>query len=129
MRNIRFWIPVIIGAVATPVCWYLIGVSAVGSGASGHAGAGMVALLLFYPSPSFSRMLLAGGLSSDAFLSLVMSRLAFAGMLLQFPLYGFIISYAKLKRHWWLRLCAGVVWIHITAIIAGVMVFFIQTWL
>lgn len=129
MRNIRFWIPVIIGAVATPVCWYLIGVSAVGSGASGHAGAGMVALLLFYPLPSISRMLIAGGPSSDALFPLVMVRLAEAGMLLQFPLYGFIISYAKLKRHFLPRLAAVVIWIHITAITAAVMVFFIQSWL
>jgi hypothetical protein len=89
----------------------------------------MLALLLFYPLPSFSRMLLAGGTSGDALFPLVMVRLAELGMLLQFPLYGFIISYAKLKRHWWIRLCAGLVWIHITAIVAGVMVFFIQTWL
>ena len=128
MKNIRFWIPVIIGVSLTPVCLYLIGTSVGYSGASDHAGAGMGAMLLFYPLPVFFMMLFAGA-SGDAFLSHVISRLAFAGMLLQFPLYGFIISYAKLKRHWWLRLCAGVVWIHITAIIAGVMVFFIQTWL
>jgi len=129
MRNIRFWIPAIIGALLTPVCLYLIAMSAHGSGASGHAGAGMVPMLLFYPLPSFSMMFFAGGPSSDAFLALVISRLATAGMLLQFPLYGFIIGYAKLKRHLWLRLCAGVVWIHIIAIIGGLMVFFIQTWL
>jgi len=129
MRNIRFWIPAIIGALLTPVCVYLIAMSARGSGASGHAGAGTGAMLLFYPLPSFSLMLFAGGPSSDAFFSHAMSRLATAGMLLQFPLYGFIISYAKLKRHLWLRLCAGVVLIHIIAIIGGIMVFFIQTWL
>lgn len=128
MKSIRFWIPVIIGVLLTPVCLYVIFASA-GSSASGHAGAGMLALLLFYPLPSFSRMLLAGGTSGDALFPLVMVRLAELGMLLQFPLYGFIISYAKLKRHWWIRLCAGLVWIHITAIVAGVMVFFIQTWL
>jgi hypothetical protein len=43
------------------------------------------------------------------FLSLVILRLAFAGMVLQFPLYGFIISYTNFKRHLWLRVCAGVV--------------------
>lgn len=127
MRNIRFWIPVIIGALLTPLCWYLIVASAVGSGASGHAGAGMVAMMVFYPMPVLFLMLFAGGPSSDAFLSHVVSRLAIAGMLLQFPLYGFIISYAKLKRHLWLRLCAVVVWIHIVAILGGLMVFFIQT--
>jgi len=48
-------------------------------------------------------------------------------MILQFPLYGFIISYANLKRRWWLRLAAAIVWLHLIAIFAGVMVFFIQT--
>jgi len=126
MRNIRFWIPAIIGALLTPVCLYLIVMSARGSGASGHAGAGMIAMLLFYPLPVFSMMLFAGGPSSDAFLSHVISRLAFGGMVLQFPLYGFIISYANLKRHLWLRLCAGLVCLHIIAIIGGLLVFFLQ---
>jgi hypothetical protein len=129
MRNTRFWIPAIIGVLLTPVCLYLIATSARGSGASGHAGAGMGAMLLFYPLPVFSMMLFAGGPSSDAFLSHVISRLAFAGMVMQFPLYGFIISYANLKRHLWLRLCAGVVWLHIIAIIGGLMFFFIRAWL
>ena len=83
-------------------------------------------MLVFYPLPVFSMMLFAGGSSSDAFLSHVISRLAFAGMVLQFPLYGFIISYANLKRHLWLRLCAGVVWLHTIAIIGCLTVFFIQ---
>lgn len=127
MKNIRFWIPLIIGVVLTPVCLYLIGTSAGYSGASGHAGAGMGAMLLFYPLPLFSMMLFAGGTSGDAFLSHVISRLAFAGMVLQFPLYGFVISYANLKRHLWLRLCAGVVWLHLIAIIGCLTVFLIQT--
>ena len=84
-------------------------------------------MLLFYPLPVFSMMLFAGGPSSDAFLPHVISRLAFAGMVLQFPLYGFIISYANLKRHLWLRLCAGVVWLHTIVIIVCVAVFFVQT--
>lgn len=83
-------------------------------------------MLLFYPLPVFSMMLFTGVASGDAFLSQVISRLAFAGMVLQFPLYGFVISYANLKRHLWLRLCAGVVWLHVIAIIGCLTVFFIQ---
>ena len=126
MRKMRFWIPVIIGVLVTPISWYLISAS-VGSGPSSHAGAGMVAILLFYPLPMFLMMLFQGGPTSDAFLSLVLSRLASIAMLLQFPLYGFIITYANLKRRWWLRLAAAIVWLHLIAIFAGVMVFFIQT--
>ena len=127
MRNIRFWVPVSIGALLTPVCLYLIATSAGDSGASGHAGAGMGAMLVFYPLPVFSMMFFSGGPSGDAFLSLVISRLAFAGMVLQFPLYGFIISYANLRRHLWLRVCAGIVWLHMIAIIVCLTVFFIHS--
>lgn len=127
MRHVRFWIPAIIGALLTPVCLYLIATSAGGSGASGHAGAGMGAMLLFYPIPVFSMMLLAAGSSGDAFLSRVISGLAFVAMVLQFPLYGFFISYANLKQRFWLKLCAGVVWLHVIAIIGCLTVFFIQT--
>ncbi len=86
----------------------------------------MAAMMLFYPVPVFSRMLFAEGPSGDAFLSHVISRLAFVGMVLQFPLYGLIISYANLKRHWLLRLCAGVVWLHIIVIVGGLTVFLIK---
>jgi hypothetical protein len=129
MRKIRFWIPVIIGAILTPFCWYLIAKSAGDSSASGHAGAGMVAMLLVYPLPVFATMFFGGSPSGDAFLSLVISRLAFAGMMLQFPLYGFIISYANLRRYLWLKLCAGVLLVHIIAIIAGAAIFLIHAYL
>jgi hypothetical protein len=129
MKRIRFWIPATIGALLTPVCLYLIAESSSGSGTCDHAGAGMVAMTVFYPLPVFSMMLFAGGPSSNAFLSHVISRLAFAAMILQFPLYGFVISYANLKRHLVLRLCAVVIWLHIIAIITGVMISFIRVYL
>jgi hypothetical protein len=125
MRSIRFWIPVIIGALLTSIFFHFIDSSG-GSGASGHAGAGMVAMLLFYPLPVFCVILLGGGSAGDAFLSLMVNRLAFVGMIFQFPLYGFIISYANLKRRWWLRLAAAVVWLHLVAIFAALTLFFIQ---
>jgi len=81
-----------------------------------HAGAGLGALLLFYPVPLFIMMLFAGGSSGDAFLSQIIGALAFGGAILQFPLYGFIISYAKLNQSFRLKLCAGVIWLHIFAI-------------
>ena len=130
MRNFRFWVPTIIGALATPVCFYLV--FDMGSGhatASGHAGAGMGALLIFYPLPLFVMMLSAAGPSRDAFLSQVVGALAIGAAILQFPLYGFIISYAKLKRSFWLKLCAGVVWLHIVAIVIGLVIAFTHGWL
>jgi hypothetical protein len=129
MRSIRFWTPAIIGALLTPICFYLITSSASDSDASGHAGAGMVAMILFYPLPFFFMILLAGTSTGDAFLSLIISRLAFIGAAVQFPLYGFIISYANLRPRLCLRVCAGAVWLHLIAIIAGLGIFFIQSWL
>ena|SRR5258706_12722742 len=126
MTNIRFWIPVISGALLTPLCLYLIGASAGGSGASGHAGAGMGAMLLFYPLPATLMMLSTGAFPNNAFLAFLISRLGFAAMILQFPLYGFISSYAHLKRHLWLRLCVGAVWFHLIVIIGCVVIFFMQ---
>jgi hypothetical protein len=125
MKNIRFWIPAIIGALVTPVCLYFIGASASGSGAAGHAGAGMGAMLLFYPLPSLVSMLSGEGTRDNALLSLVLSRLAFAAMILQFPVYGFVISYANHKRRLWLGLCAGVAWLHLFVIIVCLLLFFI----
>jgi hypothetical protein len=127
MRTIRFWVPAIVGALLTPICLYLIASSGSSSaGAAGHAGAGLGAMLLFYPLPVFLMMVFAGNPSGDAFLSHVISVLVFGGMILQFPLYGFIISYANLKRSLWLKVCAGIVWLHIIVIVACVLIFIIQ---
>jgi len=51
----------------------------------------------FYPVPLFIMMLFAGGSSGDAFLSQIIGALAFGGAILQFPLYGFIISLCKVE--------------------------------
>jgi hypothetical protein len=126
MKNTRFWIPVISGALLTPLCLYLIGASASGTAVSGHAGAGMGAMLLFFPLPAVLKMLFSGASPNNAFLALLIPRLGFAAMVLQFPLYGFISSYAHLKRRSWLRLCVGAIWLHLIVIIGCVVVFFMQ---
>jgi hypothetical protein len=69
MRNFRFWVPVIVGVLLTPVSYYFVTLSASISGALGHAEASMVAMILFYPAPFFFMILLAGTSTSDAFLS------------------------------------------------------------
>jgi len=61
-------------------------------------------------------MLFAGGSSGDAFLSQIIGALAFGGAILQFPLYGFHYQLCKVKQSFWLKLCAGVIWLHIIAI-------------
>ena len=114
MRNIRFWIPAIVGALITPLCLY----AALVSTGAGHGGYG--AMLLLYPVPTFILVLFAGVAPDDAFLSQVIGALSkvlvFGGAILQFPSYGFILSYAKLKESFWLLLCSGIIWLHIIII-------------
>jgi hypothetical protein len=121
MRNIRFWLPAIIGVFLTPIFFYLLPYLI--PAGSGHAGAGMVQLLVVYPLPLLTMMFLSGK-SSDAFLS---QALAMGAIWVQFPLYGFIISYANLRKSLWLKICAGLVWVHLIAIAAFVIIFVIQT--
>src|SRR3954463_12663659 len=123
MRNIRFWVPAIIGAVVTIVSLYLATTGA------DHAGAGLGAMLLFYPVPLFTMMIFAGGHSADAFLSQSIQVLAVGAAIVQFPLYGFIISYAKLKRSFWLKLCVSVISLHIIAIVICQAIAFTHGWL
>ena len=115
MWSIRFWIPAIIGALVAPAFYYLVTLTA--HGADSHAGAGMGLLLLFYPVPLLIRIIFSGNPSSDAFVSQIISILAVGVGLVQFPLYGFVISYAKLKQSVWLKLLAGVIWLHIVVIV------------
>ena len=124
MKKLRFWIPTIVGGlIIAPACLYLIAASA---GESGHAGAGMGAILLFYPLPAALMMLAGGAAPDNAFFSLLLSRLAYSAMVIQFPLYGFTISYANLKRNLWLRVCAAVVWLHLIVIVAGLAIYFLR---
>jgi hypothetical protein len=123
MRNIRFWIPAIIGALVTAISFY------VATTGTDHAGAGLGAFLLFYPAPLFIMMLFGGSPSSDAFVSQFMGALAFAGAIAQFPLYGFIISYTKLKQSFWLRLFTGLIWLHVFAIVTCLAIALMQGWL
>ena len=126
LRSVRFWTPTIIGALLTPVCFYLI-VNSPTSGAAGHAGAGLGALMIIYPLPLLILMRFAGNSSGDAFRSQIISALAFGGMILQFPLYGFLISYANLKQSFWLKTCATLAILHVIAIVGLLAIYLIQT--
>ena len=62
-------------------------------------------------------MIFARSPSGDASVSQIISVLAVGAAIVQFPLYGFVISYAKLKQSFWLKVCAGVIWLHIVVIV------------
>lgn len=111
MKRFRFWLPSLIGLFVAPLFFLLP--YTISSGAD-HAGAGMVQLLVLYPIPLLA-MMFAPGL------------LAIAAVWLQFPLYGFVISYANLRQSLWLKILAGIIWLHLIAIGAFIIIFVIQT--
>jgi hypothetical protein len=114
MRNIRFWIPTIVGTLLTPFSL----LAALVSTGAGHGSYG--AMLVLYPLPALILVLFASVAPSDAFLAQLIGTLSmilvFGGAILQFPLYGFILSYAKLKGSGWLAICSGIIWVHFIAI-------------
>ena len=124
MRTIRFWIPTIIGALVLPAFYYLVILTAHGAGS--HAGVGMGLMLLVYPVPSFTIMVFANSPSGDAFLSQIISGLAVGAAIVQFPLYGFMTSYGRLKKSFLLKICAGIIWLHIAVIVVVLAVALIQ---
>jgi uncharacterized membrane protein len=114
MRTIRFWIPTIIGALVMPAVYYLIVFTA--HGPESHAGAGLGLILLFYPVPAFVLTTFVSP-SNNTLVWQISSAIAFGVAAFQFPLYGFIISYARLKQTLWLRILAGIIWFHIIVIV------------
>jgi hypothetical protein len=119
MRTLRFWLPVIVGFFVTPLFYFLLPYL-ISPGAS-HAGAGMGQLLVMYPIPLLTMMFAAS--SGDSFF---MGAVAFVAFGLQFPLYGFIISYARLKESVWLKVLAGIVWLHLIIIGVFLIIFLVQ---
>ena len=75
-------------------------------------------------------LVLFAGARPDAFNAQVIDTismvLVFGIAILQFPLYGFILSYARVKNFWWLTVGAAVIYLHLAgiavyAVIAGIM--------
>ena len=124
MRNLRFWLPTIIGALLTPVFLF----AAAASTGAGHGS--YAAALVLYPVSMMIMVSFAGVAHSDAFTSQsiqIISLVLVIGLaILQFPLYGFVLSYARLKDKWWLTIAAGIMCLHLLGvavwlIIAGIM--------
>lgn len=94
MKNLRFWIPTIVGALITPV---FITVAMISTGA-GHGS--YTSMLIFYPAPSLIFFLQSE--SNGTWLIRVLDNflvaIAVGAAIVQFPLYGFLVSYSRLKR-------------------------------
>jgi hypothetical protein len=123
MRSIRFWIPTLIGVVVLPILYFLISLPS--EGAAGHAGAGMGLILIFYPLP-FALFIALGADSSAASFGPLIKVVVYGVAFLQFPLYGFVISYARLRPSLWLKICAGIAWFHIAIVVLVTVIVLIQ---
>ena len=123
MRNFRFWIPPIIGALVTPITFF-----AAVSAHNGHAGPG-TALFLYpanVPITVFDALIRATHVFSFQVMDTILKVLLLAVAVLQFPFYGFVLSYAHIRNLWWLTIGAFIIYLHlwviaVWAIIAGIM--------
>ncbi|MDT5122510.1 MAG: hypothetical protein QOC96_1992 [Acidobacteriota bacterium] len=118
MRNFRFWVPTLVGAIATP---FMIGIALVSAGV-GHGS--YFPMLVFYPLSSFLLFLQPHNLE-DAFLQQILENilmaLSFGLAIIQFPFYGFITSYANIKKDSaFLIVYKGIIWLHI--VVSGIFV-------
>jgi hypothetical protein len=130
MRNFRFWVPTAIGTLITPVFLFAAAVST-GAGHGSYAAA-----IVLYPVSIVILALFAGVASNDAFTTQIFQTISMVLVvsiaILQFPFYGFILSYAKLKESWWLTVGVGIIYLHLVGIllwlvIAGVMLITIES--
>jgi hypothetical protein len=119
MRRLRFWIPPLIGLFVSPLLYFLLAYTG-GPGPSHTPGLGQ--LLVFYPIP----MLMVAYVlkSTDSSSPQIVMDAAFW---IQFPLYGFIVSFARLKKTLWLKILAGLVWVHIITIALLTTILMIKT--
>jgi hypothetical protein len=114
MRNFRFWIPSVVGALLTPILFF----AALDSTGAGHGS--YAAALVLYPLSMLILISLAGVAPTDAsggqFLDTIYMLFVAGLAIIQFPFYGFVISYAKLKGSWWLTIVAGIIFLHLIGI-------------
>jgi hypothetical protein len=115
MRNLRFWIPPLIGVLVTPFSLF----AAMASSGAGHGS--YAAAMVLYPLSFLMLVLFAGARTTDAFADQIIHTISIVLILgiaiLQFPFYGFVFSYARLKHLWWLTVAAGLICIHLIWIV------------
>lgn len=120
MRSLRFWIPSIIGLAITPIAI----LAALFSTGAGHGNYG--AAIVLYPLSMIVLVLSAGFRSQDAFAAELVQSLSlvlvFTVGILQFPVYGFVLSYARLKKSWWPMLGSGIIYLHLFVIAVWIVI-------
>ena len=123
MRNVRFWVPTGIGILLTPLFMYAV----MHSKGGGHDGPGL--MLAVYPVPTLILALFDSVAPHDALHAQAVNTLTlillFGGAIVQFPLYGFILSYANIRESCWVAACAGIVWVHLFAVAVWLVIYVI----
>jgi vacuolar-type H+-ATPase subunit I/STV1 len=122
MNNLRFWIPSIIGVVLTPIFFYASTLS--GGGAASHAGGGFQAIF-FYPLPILLAVVGSSAMN-DTFLQQVIKIICIGLAVIQFPFFGFMLSYAGTKQGSIVyALIKGVIWFHVIVSLLFLVIVFI----
>lgn len=102
MKVARFWMPIIVSLIATPICLFL----GFASGGAGHGDYILTTILFPYS------VLLIFTLGS-----MIPSLITATLMILQFPAYGIILGYSFERRRKFLW--AFILGIHILGVIIG----------
>ena len=95
MNKTGFWIPCITGTLLTPLFFYASTLS--DGGTASHAGAGFQ-MILFYPVPFLLAIFLIGPINSPSLINQFITALCIGLAVIQFPLFGFIYSFANYKK-------------------------------
>jgi hypothetical protein len=115
MRNFRFWIPAIAGILVTPIFIYLAARSTAG-GVGSFAAAKVLyplSMVIFDSYAAYVGFDFLSNKTSDSVCIVVVLGLA----IFQYPFYGYVLSYARLKHRWWARLATGIIYLHLVGII------------
>ena len=124
MRNLQFWIPTIVGTLITPVFLF----AAAESTGAGHGN--YAAAMVLYPLSLGVMILFAGLAPADPFTAQIVDAISLVLVVglavLQFPFYGFVLSYARLKGSSWATFGTLIIYFHLIVIvvclvIAGIM--------
>ncbi len=120
MNKIRFWIPLIVGVLLTPVFFYASTLS--DHSAASHAGGGFQ-MIFFYPVPFLLAMVLTGG----GFLTPAVNVTCIGLAIIQFPFFGFLIGYAQTKKGSILfTLIKALIWFHVIVSLLFLLLVFVS---
>lgn len=98
-----------------PAPWLRRFLSTALSTGAGHGS--YAAAIVLYPLSMVILILFAGFVGFDAFATNIIQSISLAVVvglaILQYPFYGFVLSYGRLKHSWSARLATGLIYLHL----------------